>query len=1177
MNTRPTLHFLNFFCLAALLLTPLAAQPGFAQDVSQFPTDAAPAFPQAGGEIVLVARDVIDLKWEPSGYPASPGKFKRWELHRGPTLGSLSKITSGVDQTTGFYRDKDREVNTTYSYRLYVVRCVDPCLTDADEIYLTYFEDSVTTGVFAGTLYRSLELGDGVYEIGFNDITSSAVVNISNGSSLVITSKTIVTKKPDISHGAIYVKVGNLSASGAVLASVSVTVGDYGGSESNCMATFDNVNITAPSFMVNASCRLDITGIGGIFNVFASDNAGLTITNALVDGGIDIEKHAVATLSGNTITGRIEVSGYHDPDLPKPKAYLYKNVIKTPYKYNQGVLVDYGATVYMGENVLGYTGHVDSETAILIQAWDIGTTLVAMSNRIENAKIFLANNPTVNITDNVLVGNGAAITVGCPFCGTGPQATGPVEKNTLQSGWGVEMWDGSQSVTLRHNCIRDNTPGLTAVNSLPVNLDAKENYWGSASGPRHSGNPAGTGDEIVGSKVDYTPWDQDPTNCREEAPHMRFDLYPIGLEVVQTVQTMQNTVPLAADNPTWVRVYAQSSRGPVANVNCVLHGFRGTTPIGTITAIKPNITVQPPTALTTLRENQNLSWNFNLPPAWIVAGDLHLVAEINPGGTIIELIPENNTIERSVSFTPRRTMRVAFVPVRYHTLVTDDLPVQNQILPMMLFMQRMYPISDIQGEIIAAPMEWTGIVSLKALQNIYDSEIKDRLNTRFNLFNANRPPEQRIDQIYGVFPNSAGLSFCSSDPLWFGGKGRTAYCIIQDVYLPHEIGHNLGLRHPNTADACGAADSNTDWPFNNATIQDVGVDVLSRMIKPSSNHDLMTYCPNPPSWISPFSATKIFNADGIPQPAVQSPEAEVTYLFVRGKVDTAGTVTLSPSWQLNMISPPLNPPAGSAYCIDLRNSTNVTLTSYCFDPQFSIYESGDTVDTTTFEVGLPMVTGAVKVAVRKFGDPVPIAQTTASAHPPSVAVLYPNGGENLSGSVTVSWQGTDPDMDTLFYHLLFSRDGGATWLPIVEYLTTTTYTLDTSSLPGGAGGRFRVIASDGFHSSQDDSNGSFTSPDNPPLIGIGRPDDGSQGLLPLSLSGAGYDLEEGMLPDNQLTWTSDVDGLLGTGANLVLDTLSLGLHNITLTASDSQGHTATYTIKFTVLEPRFIFLPILKR
>jgi hypothetical protein len=62
-----------------------------------------------------------------------------------------------------------------------------------------------------------------------------------------------------------------------------------------------------------------------------------------------------------------------------------------------------------------------------------------------------------------------------------------------------------------------------------------------------------------------------------------------------------------------------------------------------------------------------------------------------------------------------------------------------------------------------------------------------------------------------------------------------------------------------------------------------------------------------------------------------------------------------------------------------------------------------------------------------------------------------------------------------------------------------------------------------------------------------------------------------------LTWASDLDGPLGAGAELVVSSLTVGLHHITLSAVDSQGHSAQHTIAFTVLEPPHLYLPVLQR
>jgi hypothetical protein len=47
--------------------------------------------------------------------------------------------------------------------------------------------------------------------------------------------------------------------------------------------------------------------------------------------------------------------------------------------------------------------------------------------------------------------------------------------------------------------------------------------------------------------------------------------------------------------------------------------------------------------------------------------------------------------------------------------------------------------------------------------------------------------------------------------------------------------------------------------------------------------------------------------------------------------------------------------------------------------------------------------------------------------PPSVHILAPEGGDAVSGDVSLRWVGTDPDHDTLDYKLYSSTDDGATW------------------------------------------------------------------------------------------------------------------------------------------------------
>lgn len=70
----------------------------------------------------------------------------------------------------------------------------------------------------------------------------------------------------------------------------------------------------------------------------------------------------------------------------------------------------------------------------------------------------------------------------------------------------------------------------------------------------------------------------------------------------------------------------------------------------------------------------------------------------------------------------------------------------------------------------------------------------------------------------------------------------------------------------------------------------------------------------------------------------------------------------------------------------------------------------------------------------------------------------------------------------------------------------------------------------------------------------------------ISLSGQANDAEDGVLSNTSLTWSSNIDGDLGTG-NSISPALSEGKHTITLTATDSFGASSSSTLILTLETP----------
>jgi dienelactone hydrolase len=68
----------------------------------------------------------------------------------------------------------------------------------------------------------------------------------------------------------------------------------------------------------------------------------------------------------------------------------------------------------------------------------------------------------------------------------------------------------------------------------------------------------------------------------------------------------------------------------------------------------------------------------------------------------------------------------------------------------------------------------------------------------------------------------------------------------------------------------------------------------------------------------------------------------------------------------------------------------------------------------------------------------------------------------------------------------------------------------------------------------------------------------------VTFTGSGSDPEDGTLTGASLTWTSSIDGAIGTGTTFSKSNLSVGTHTITLTAKDSQNATGTATVVITI-------------
>jgi hypothetical protein len=220
-----------------------------------------------------------------------------------------------------------------------------------------------------------------------------------------------------------------------------------------------------------------------------------------------------------------------------------------------------------------------------------------------------------------------------------------------------------------------------------------------------------------------------------------------------------------------------------------------------------------------------------------------------------------------------------------------------------------------------------------------------------------------------------------------------------------------------------------------------------------------------------------------------------------------------------------------------------------------------------------------------------------SRHAPVAEFRGLADGTVLRGAVQVEWDGSDADgpdpglasphvrdgvrrpghagarvpddAPGLVYTVQYSPDAGQSWAPLAVNLTRTTLEFDThdvaASRPGE--GRLRLIVTDGFNTTVVDSPALDVGSDQPPELFIISPHahDTYHQAAPVILHAYAWDREDGLIPAGQIEWRSDQDGTLGTGKLWITDSLSLGAHELTVTARDHAGHSSSRQIKIKVV------------
>ncbi|MBN1400308.1 MAG: hypothetical protein JXA74_05705 [Anaerolineae bacterium] len=680
-----------------------------------------------------------------------------------------------------------------------------------------------------------------------------------------------------------------------------------------------------------------------------------------------------------------------------------------------------------------------------------------------------------------------------------------------------------------------------------------------------------------------------PTHTPTPTPTPDTDLVLDGLEVTQALQALGGWVPLVEHKRTFVRLHCHATVGDRPSF-AVLKAQRGSDqaylyPInpggGIVVRASPD------------RGTLNHAFLVELPSAFC-QGDVTLTAYLNPAipgereHDPLEQSYANNTFVRSVTFAAVPEVPLVVHSVGYRLGEAEHYPSAAGRDQMVDWLRRGYPLDELrlwfrtldagaatvdeEGELVAPNCGQVNaaLVAKKAWDQLFGADIASEA------------------RYYGLVSDAGGfMRGCATDQNDMVASGPTGSDTwgwdddgsYGDWYGAHELALLYG-RH--IANYCGA-EGGWPYPYTEGRISPAldgdwalyGFDFRTQAIYGPVWKDLMTYCDY--RWVSDFTYQGLLSSLAPPPPDADvegmSSEA-MDRLLIVGVIDPVGQQV---SLQTPFLIPnaeelkPLEP--GWYYSLVLRGAQGAELARYAFTPRTMMLgpqpPSADS-DGSRQLLGIyelvPSVPGALRLDVE--GPTGSLVSVLAGPSSPTVTLLSPNGGAISAASpVEVSWVASDADEDSLSFNVQYSADGGATWELVAQQVRASSVSIDPGNLRASSNAAFRVWASDGLHSSHDQSDAPLTLPNREPQLHIVSPAQDHTVAISqtVALEGWAYDPDASTLSGAQLRWSSDLDGFLGYGESIRLTGLSVGEHTLTFRADDGMGGIAQETRRLRVV------------
>ncbi len=668
------------------------------------------------------------------------------------------------------------------------------------------------------------------------------------------------------------------------------------------------------------------------------------------------------------------------------------------------------------------------------------------------------------------------------------------------------------------------------------------------------------------------------------------------LEVTQSVQTRPQVpgdpgIGLSAHKPTAIRAYIQAQRyihfsffgfnfhfptfAPPVSVNGTLTVRQGAAVIATLTPINGPISVAPWTSPNPEDANSSLTFTWAFPPSGNVSFELALSSS-TPN---INVVSPSST---SRDFIHNERLRVEGVRLQYDSDATRIADAGMAASGVAWFLKS-GPLAPCKLQYWVNPTvkPWGTDLSITSDGTLLDS-----------LALMRTVGSTTYDNVYGWWPggvsgNGLGQLPSCAAPHDVAAYGNTDPSRYQRTFT-HEVYHNYCQVHQSMATGqIGVTGFDTDLsipvPSSRFDVMVAGLLTSQAWQSPSRYTHFwnlwQTASPESIFDTCHFNWWKVIPIDvfmpygPLNPPELEQPTIDVT--FINGIINPEGPGVLWPSWRLKRAVPVEFGAKQGRFSVELIGANGEILEARRFDANFQGDGEEPTPYAFSFRMPTPLNTdgNSAVMEVRLLDGSGLLDRQPVSLLLPAVQILTPDPRQTpkLDRPFLLSWNVTDEDSPEIYSSVQYSPDGGQHFISLTGNMeNTSALTLDPLNLPGSTKGMIRVTVSDGFNTGEA-TVGPFAVPRKKPIVVIAEPvpavkDEpvvAGEGK-PVTLVGYGSSPDDGVLPGDQLQWSSDVQGPLGTGYNIDVQ-LKAGRHVITLTGIDRLGVSGVAQIAIIVL------------